>query len=383
MKEIYKKAIVNIIFSIVVMVLILLLVPRVWKYFLPFLFAWLIAACASPIVHFLEKKIKLKRKMGSVIVIVAVIALIVLLMYLALSTLFGQLVGWLGSLPDLFVQLSDVMDEVVKTLVSLGILKNTNFEGLLQEFGAKILSALSTIAEGGSQSVISFIGGATKQIPLFLIGLFVCLLSAYFFVAEKGEEEESIKKLIPLSVQNKWKILTDSMKQAFGGYMKAQVKIEVWIYLVLVLGLFILQVDYALLIALLIAFLDFLPLFGAGIVMIPWAVVEIFCKNYKLAVGLVIIWGLTQILRQMLQPKYVGESVGIKPLPTLILLYTGYCIAGMWGLILAIPIGYVLINLYKAGLFDGILNSLKILVNGFNEYRRIEDGEEEKHEEIN
>ena len=149
------------------------------------------------------------------------------------------------------------------------------------------------------------------------------------------------------------------------------------------MGLFILQVDYALLIALLIAFLDFLPLFGAGIVMIPWAVVEIFCKNYKLAVGLVIIWGLTQILRQMLQPKYVGESVGIKPLPTLILLYVGYCIAGVWGLILAIPIGYVVMNLYKAGLFDGIITSLKILVNGFNEYRKIEDGEEEKHEEIN
>ena len=127
MKEIYKKAIVNVIFSIVVMILIVLLVPKVWKYFLPFLIAWLIAACASPIVHFLEKKIKLKRKMGSVIVIVAVIALIVLLMYLALSTLFGQLVGWLESLPDLFVQLSGVMDEVVKTLVSLGILKNTNF----------------------------------------------------------------------------------------------------------------------------------------------------------------------------------------------------------------------------------------------------------------
>lgn len=377
MKEIYKKAIVNVLFTLIVFALIILLVPRVWKYFLPFIFAWLIAACAAPIVHFLEKKIKLKRKMGSVLVIVAVIAGIVFLAYWALSTLFGQLVGWLGSLPDLFVQLSGVVEEISKILVSFGVLKNTNLEELIQQFGTEILSALSAFADGSSQSILSFIGGATKQIPLFLIGLFVCLLSSYFFVAEKAENEENLRKVIPLGIQKKWKILMDSTKKAFGGYMKAQVKIEVWIYLVLVCGLFILRVDYALLIALLIAFLDFLPIFGAGIVMIPWAVVEIFCRNYRLAVGLLIVWGLTQILRQMLQPKYVGESVGMKPLPTLILLYVGYCIAGMGGLILAIPIGYVIMNLYEAGLFENVINSIKILVDGFNAYRKLEDGEKE------
>lgn len=377
MKEIYKKAIVNVLFTLIVFALIILLVPRVWKYFLPFIFAWLIAACAAPIVHFLEKKIKLKRKMGSVLVIVAVIAGIVFLAYWALSTLFGQLVGWLGSLPDLFVQLSGVVEEISKILVSFGVLKNTNLEELIQQFGTEILSALSAFADGSSQSILSFIGGATKQIPLFLIGLFVCLLSSYFFVAEKAENEENLRKVIPLGIQKKWKILMDSTKKAFGGYMKAQVKIEVWIYLVLVCGLFILRVDYALLIALLIAFLDFLPIFGAGIVMIPWAVVEIFCRNYRLAVGLLIVWGLTQILRQMLQPKYVGESVGMKPLPTLILLYVGYCIAGMGGLILAIPIGYVIMNLYEAGLFENVITSIKILVDGFNAYRKLEDGEKE------
>ena len=377
MKEIYKKAIVNVLFTLIVFALIILLVPRVWKYFLPFIFAWLIAACAAPIVHFLEKKIKLKRKMGSVLVIVAVIAGIVFLAYWALSALFGQLVGWLGSLPDLFVQLSGVVEEISKILVSFGVLKNTNLEELIQQFGTEILSALSAFADGSSQSILSFIGGATKQIPLFLIGLFVCLLSSYFFVAEKAENEENLRKVIPLGIQKKWKILMDSTKKAFGGYMKAQVKIEVWIYLVLVCGLFILRVDYALLIALLIAFLDFLPIFGAGIVMIPWAVVEIFCRNYRLAVGLLIVWGLTQILRQMLQPKYVGASVGMKPLPTLILLYVGYCIAGMGGLILAIPIGYVIMNLYEAGLFENVITSIKILVDGFNAYRKLEDGEKE------
>ena len=153
MKEIYKKAIVNVLFTITVLALMILLVPKVWKYFLPFVFAWLIAACASPIVHFLEKKIKLKRKMGSVLVIVAVIAGIVFLAYWILSTLFGQLLGWLESLPDLFVRFSGALDELGKTLVSLGVLKNTNLEDLVQQFGTEILSALSAFADGSSQSV--------------------------------------------------------------------------------------------------------------------------------------------------------------------------------------------------------------------------------------
>lgn len=375
MKEIYKKAIVNVLFSIAVVILILFLVPKVWTYFLPFLIAWVIAACASPIVQFLEKKIKLKRKMGSVLVIVAVIAAIVLLFYWLLSTLCRQLWGWIGSLPELLTQINGVLEEVVGQLIALGILENGNLKNITEQFSEEIISTISSFADGSSKVAISFVGNMSKQVPLFLIGLFVCLISSYFFVAEKTENEEVIRKMIPLGIQNNWKIFTGSTKKAFGGYLKAQVKIELWIYLVLVVGLFILRVDYALFIAFIIAFLDFLPILGAGIVMIPWAVISLICGDYKLAVGLLIVWGITQILRQMIQPKYVGESVGIKPLPTLILLYFGYCIGGMVGLILAIPIGYVVINLYKAGLFNTTLKSIKLLVEGFNHYRKLEKEE--------
>ena len=99
--------------------------------------------------------------------------------------------------------------------------------------------------------------------------------------------------------------------------------------------------------------------------------------------GLLIVWGATQLLRQVIQPKYVGESIGIRPLPTLILLYFGYCIAGMAGLILAIPVGYVLLNLYQAGLFDTPIESVKILIRGFNDYRKIDQGEKKENEKDN
>lgn len=378
MKQPYKKAIVNVLFTLFVIGILLFLVPKVWIYFLPFLLAWLIAACAAPIVRFLEKRINLKWKMGSAIVIVAVIAGIVFLFYFAISTLVGQLAGWLSGLPDLISNLSSVIDEIETQLAAFGIIGSGGLQDISEQFESQILSAVSAVADGSSKFAISFVGNMTKQIPLFLIGLIVCLLSAYFFVADKKENEMLLQKVIPEGIQKNWKVFSMSIKHALGGYMKAQFKIEFWIYLVLVIGLFVLRVDYVLLIAFIIAFLDLLPLFGAGIIMVPWAVVSFVCGDYTLAVGLLIVWGLTQVLRQLIQPKYVGESMGIKPLPTLILLYLGYCIDGMAGLILAIPIGYVTMNLYKAGIFDNTVKSIKLLVNGFWQYRKFDEGEKKE-----
>lgn len=165
-----------------------------------------------------------------------------------------------------------------------------------------------------------------------------------------------------------------------GGYFKAQCKIEIWIYLILMIGLWILKVDYALLIALLIAVLDFLPIFGTGAVLWPWAVIELLAGDYRMALSLMIIWGVAQLLRQIIQPKIVGDSIGMPPIPTLFLLFIGYKVGSVVGIILAVPIGIVVVNMYEAGLFETTMDSIRILIRGFNRFRKLnkEDLEELK-----
>ena len=116
--------------------------------------------------------------------------------------------------------------------------------------------------------------------------------------------------------------------------------------------------------AFLIAFLDFLPFFGTGTAMIPWAVYEFFMGDYKMTVALIVIYVITQAVHQLLQPKLVGDSVGLNPLVTLFLLYIGYRMGGILWMILAVPIGMVLINMCQAGAFDYIFDDVKILVDG-------------------
>ena len=122
---------------------------------------------------------------------------------------------------------------------------------------------------------------------------------------------------------------------------------------------------FAIVVAILIAFLDMLPFFGTGTALIPWAVFQLFSGDVRLAVGLVILYLVTQLVRRIIEPKLVGDSIGVNPLLTLIFMYIGYRISGVLGMILAVPIGAIVINFYKAGIFDGPINGLKEAADDF------------------
>ena len=165
-------------------------------------------------------------------------------------------------------------------------------------------------------------------------------------------------------------MVMDNLKYAVGGYFKAQFKIMGIVFLILLAGLGFLKIHYFVLIAFLIAFLDFLPFFGTGTAMIPWAVYEVFMGEYKVAAALLIIYVVTQAVRQLIQPKLVGDSVGLNPLVTLLLLY-------IW-MILAVPVGMVIINMCQAGAFDYIFDDVKILTRGILGLRQEQQTEKEQ-----
>ena len=106
--------------------------------------------------------------------------------------------------------------------------------------------------------------------------------------------------------------------------------------------------------------------------LIPWAIIRFLTADYKVMIGLLIIWGVGQLARQLIQPKIVGDSIGVPPLPTLFLLYIGYKVGGVVGMIIAVPLGLLLYSMYQEGAFDTTRDSLLILVSGINRFRRLE-----------
>ncbi|MDE6014874.1 MAG: sporulation integral membrane protein YtvI [Acetatifactor sp.] len=368
----YLKALTNLAVSLVIFLAVIFLAPRLLVFFAPFVAGWIVAWIASPLVHFFEARLKIRRKAGSAVVIVLVIGLVVLALYLVGGKLAKEAVGLINALPEMWENAEADFQEISQNLAVIYNKLPGDVQQRLAGLGGDITTFLGDIVGSISMPTIAAVGNFAKQLPSILIGIIMALLSSYLFVAERDNITAWFARVCPKSIQDRYRIIKRSLVKAVGGYLKAQLKIELWMYLLLVIGLTILRVDYVLLIAFLIAFLDFIPFFGTGTVLVPWAVLKILSSDYKMAVGLLIIWGVGQLVRQLIQPKIVGDSIGVAPIPTLFLLYIGYRLGGVIGMIVAVPIGLIVYTMYKEGAFDTTRNSILILVNGLNRFRRLE-----------
>lgn len=379
----YSKALVNLAIAIVVFLGIIFLLPRTLMFFLPFVIGWIIALMASPLVRFFEEKLKVKRKIGSAFVIIAVIALVVAVIYFTVAWLAEQVGGLIQALPDMWAGMEADLDSMGKSLSVLLTRLPESTQSKLNSLTGDLIGYLGEFFGRMGTPTIEAAGNFALQLPSIFIGVIMALLSSYLFVAENQQIREWLRKHTPATLQVYYHMIRRSLMKSVGGYLKAQLKIEVWMYVLLVVGLGILGVNYYALIALGIAILDFIPFLGTGTVLVPWAVVKIFAADYKVAVGLLIIWCVGQLARQLIQPKLVGDSIGVPPLPTLLLLYVGYQVGGVMGMIFAVPLGLLVYTMFQEGAFDNVKNSVLILLAGINRFRRLHEEDMYEVEEMN
>lgn len=377
----YLKITVNIISVFITAFICFYILPKVIVYFMPFVIAAIIALIANPVVRFLEKKVRIVRKAGTAFVIILVIALIVFLGYLIIGKIIEEVINLITDAPQIWKRTEE-------TLRSAQGIYNIYFNKMplsvqewLNESTASMGTGFSDWLSGLGEPAARMTSSLAQNVPLVIIGVIMAILASYSFLAEREYVIRMMRKVLPKQFIRRWNIVFSSMKEAVGGYFKAQFKIMGVVYVIILVGLLILKVDNALLISLIIALLDFLPFFGTGTIMLPWAVIAAINADYRLTLGLLIIWGVSQLVRQLIQPKLVGDSIGLNPIPTLLLLYVGFRTFGAAGLILAIPVGVIVINLYKAGIFSNFVYSIRILFKDMARIRRFSP-EELKQEGI-
>lgn len=371
----YLKIVVNLLVALFVILLLCIIVPKVLVFFMPFVIGWIISMIANPLVRLLERKLKLVRKHGSMITIIGVLAAVILAGYLAGAKLVSETVNLIESLPQMYENSKADFEEIGD---NLQILYNRlpsdvqkNISNVMEDLSGYISGVVQAIGEPTFEAA----GNFAKNVPGTLIAIIMCILSAYFFTADRDNIIEMMRRNVPEGVWKRCSGVMNDLKHVVGGYFKAQFKIMGVVYVILIIGLWILKVDYVLLVALLIAFLDALPFFGTGTVLGPWAILKILSKDYSMAVGLIILYLVTQLVRQIIQPKIVGDTIGMNPLATLIFMYIGYKFSSIIGMIIAVPIGMILINLYKAGVFDNQIRCIRELVHDINAFRKLDKEE--------
>ncbi|MBQ8527927.1 MAG: sporulation integral membrane protein YtvI [Lachnospiraceae bacterium] len=378
----FGKIALNLIGAVLVFLLVVFVLPKVLVFFMPFVVGALIAMCASPLVQFLERRMRIRRKAGSAFTIVLAVGLVALILYGVGHLLFEQAAGFIENLPMMWASLSR---DFAQAGDRLQVIFNKMPKQIREEWEVladNISQYAGNLIGNLSSPTVEKVGEFAKNVPGFIVSIVMALLSAYFFVANKEEVQEYYRRYVPQPLKEKWDIVRNSLKKAFGGYLIAQLKIEVWMYLLLFVGLKIAGVNYVSLVALGIAVLDLLPVFGTGTVLVPWAVIKVIGGHYTTAVILITLWGIGQLVRQMIQPKIVGESLGMPAIPTLFLLYIGWEISGVTGMILAVPVGLVFVNLYKEGVFDTTKDSVLILVRDLNAFRKYDKEDYEFYRKI-
>ena len=366
----YGKIIVNLCLTLAVILFCIYLLPRLFWFFFPLIIAWCIALIASPFVHFLEKHIKLMRKHGSALIIVLVLALITSILYALLAILFHEITGLLQDLPEMMANLSTQLNEAIDSLQKKSGPLPFGISDALTHWDTMIKDGINNAMQNVDLSPISTATSVARNVAdIFVLTIFT-FIAAYFFTTDKEQILAFARKIIPAKIQEHYHTICNNFTTAIGSYIKAQLKIMVIIYLILLIAFGILSVRYYALIALLTALLDFLPLFGTGFIIWPWVAFELLTGNLKTAIFLLDIYLICQITKQVLQPKLVSDGIGLSPLATFLFMFIGYRINGIVGLILAIPIGMVLHTFYLSGMFDRQIKGIQILIHDLMEYQK-------------
>lgn len=370
----YARIFLNIAVPLMTIYLICVWGPRLLGFFIPFVIGWVVAMIANPLVRFLEKKIRIVRRHSSMVLIVGVLALVIFGLYFLGSRGLKEMVLFVRALPGLYAEVQeDVAEayaELEQVLTFLPPEVKDSFGQVIEQLGAYIGGFLQDLAASAG-------GAVARTLPDVLVHTIVVLLSSYLFLAEHDVIVQRIKEVMPGAVKRYAGLIKKDVRKVIGGYFMAQFKIMFVVALVLMGGLMLLGVHYwaVLAVAIAIAILDFLPMFGTGTVLIPWAAVKLFTGDFAYAAGLGLLYVLSQAVRQIIQPKIVGDSMGLPPLTTLFFLFLGYRLRGLAGMILAVPVGLIFIKFYEYGAFDSLINSVKELAREIEEIRH-GDGKE-------
>ena len=368
-KRPYWQVAVSLVFSILATGIFIYLGIKGIFVVMPFVIGWGIAAIAAPLVNWLEKKFNIVKKLGSALIVILVIGLIVVGIYFAVSRIILEVGDLIKNIPELYAQLESGLRQIGSAMSGIFEKLPVVIQDGWNTVVANLDQYMGDLVSRISEPTVMAAGNFAKSLPSYLISVIVAILSAYFFTIQREDVLKWMKQIAPPSVEKRMTLVMDNLRYAVGGYFKAQFKIMGVVFLILLVGFAVLGVRYFVLVAFLISFLDFLPFFGTGTAMIPWGIYKFLMGDYKMAILLIAIYAVTQLVRQLLQPKLVADSVGMNPLVTLLLLYIGYRIGSVLGMILAVPVGMVLINMLQAGAFDYILDDVRILVDGILELR--------------
>ena len=326
--------------------------PEVWDKMSPFIIAVPIAAALQPVIRFLQKRIKLKRSPASLIPVLLLLALF-------LGLIIWLLIFTIGHVPGIVSQSGDLMTESISTmrlamsnlLTKIGESTDPGVADWIRNALTTLLERLSIWGTGIAQTVGTFVVNLATAMPYSIIYISFLTIGLYFI----AKEYEEIRSYLPGGKRRKQDSrttqLTNSTVKSLFGYLRVQgtfaliVGIVSWIYLTCF------GFSYAGITALFCGVMELVPMIGSGVPYIIMSVIQFLLGNTAAGFQILFLTLGLQLLRRVLEPKLMSDSIGITPLESLIGMFVGMRFGGIIGLIGGPVLMSVLVGAFKGGLF--------------------------------
>lgn len=334
--------------------------PTALSLFAPFLLAFFTAWALSPAVKWLHTRLGLSRKLAALVLILLVFALLGAGVWWLVSAAVGEwealAESWeelLGGLQDLSRRLDEGFSRGMKGLPAAA-------RDAVQALGDRFFSWLETAVPRLLSAGVDAAAGFARSLPSFAVAAVAFVTASYFLAADAPRLRSTLAHQLPSGPRYFLSLLHRASAAGLGGYLKAEFFLSVGVFFLLLGGFLLIHQPYALLLAFALAVLDFLPIFGAGTVMVPWALVELLFGDFRQGVGLGAVWGTIALFRRLAEPKALGDQTGLSPLASLMAVYVGMRAAGVLGMLLGPILCMVARSLIRSGILDNTLRDLRL-----------------------
>ena len=354
---------IRLVLTVLALVLIVRLGPPLLSLFAPFVAAWVVAILLNPMVKWLQRRLGFSRQTLTLLLLVLIFGLAGAAVGLLAYSVGNEAAMLVQNWDGLLAGLQSALDQTEALFARLWTLVPPQLQESFRSVLDGLVDWLGTVTPTLLNGVLDYTKDKAMRVPSFVVALVIFLMASYFLTAD-------YPYLRTRAIQNMDEGLLRFLGQvravalgAFGGYLKAEVLLSVGVFFILLAGFLVIRQPYALLLALGLAVLDFIPIVGAGTVMVPWAVVDLCLGDLRQAVELMVIWGIICVFRRVAEPKAVGSQTGLSPILSLVSIYVGMQVAGVLGMILGPVLCMVVINVCKTGLFDGLTDDLRLAVD--------------------
>ncbi len=351
--------IIRFLFVIACIILGLYVALFISKLTYPFIIAFIIAYLLNPLVNLLNEKARIPRGIAAFLSIILLLAVLAGLFTLLITEIISGSTYLIQVVPESFERLiyfvENIVTDKVIPLYDLIMSKYSQLgAGQQQTIRTNIQSIGDSAINLGKEALNGIIVGIKLVIALLpntATLIFVSLLATFFISKDWYKIKNLFAKYTPDRIQHYSKTIFIDLRKALFGFIKAHITLISMTTVLVLIGLLILRIPFAITIAIIIGFIDLLPYLGTGLIFVPWILYTFLSSDYKLTIGLAILYGVVIVQRQLAEPKVLSSNIGLQPLPTLISLFVGFKFFGLLGLI-AGPVTLVILStLYRARVF--------------------------------